>query len=75
MTEHYGKLPSEIMADENLQCRQIVKEIMNFGVNQRQIWYVMYLLAMELENIDDLKMATDFIKEYKGSTVFMTLTE
>lgn len=72
MTELFGKLQSEEIAEQNLQCRQIVQEIMRFGVSQRQIWYVMYLLAMELENIEDLQMATDFIKEFKGPEIFLT---
>jgi len=68
----YGKLDSETVAEQNLQCRQIVREITNFGVTQRQIWYIMYLLALELENVEDLQMATDFIKEFKGSELFLT---
>ena len=72
MTQLYGKFQSEEVAEQNIQCRQIVREIMNFGVSQRQIWFIMYLLALELENVDDLKMASDFIKEYKGSEIFLT---
>lgn len=68
----YGKLDSETVAEQNLQCRQIVKEITNFGVTQRQIWYIMYLLALELENVEELQMATDFIKEFKGADIFLT---
>jgi len=68
----YGKMESEEVAEQNLQCRQIVREITNFGVSQRQIWYIMYLLSLELENVEDLKMATDFIKDYKGAELFLT---
>jgi hypothetical protein len=72
VTELFGKTDTDELAEQNLQCRQIVREITNFGVNQRQIWYIMYLLALELENVPDLQMATDFIKEYKGAELFLT---
>lgn len=68
----YGKLNSELIAEQNLQCRQIVSEITNFGVSQRQIWYVMYLLALELENVEEMQTATDFIKEFKGKDIFLS---
>jgi hypothetical protein len=31
-------------------CRQIVKEIRNFGVSQRQLVFLIELLALEVEN-------------------------
>lgn len=33
------------------ECREIVREIKNFGVNQRQILFLIELLALELEDI------------------------
>lgn len=68
----YGQLQSEKMAEENRTAREIVKEIGNFGINERQRWMVIYLLAMELENIEDLKELTGFIKLRKGENVFLT---
>lgn len=68
----YGQLQSEKMAEENRIAREIVKEIGNFGINERQRWMVIYLLAMELENIEDLKELTGFIKLRKGENVFLT---
>lgn len=32
------------------ECREIVREIKNFGVNQRQILFLIDLLSLELEN-------------------------
>lgn len=69
----YGKLKSEEVAEQALQCRRIAKEIVNMQVTDRQIWLIMYNLAIELENVDDMKMATDFIKEFKGSELFLSL--
>jgi len=72
MTQYYGQLQSEKTAEENRIAREIVREISNFGINERQRWMVIYMLAMELENIDDLKSLTTFIKERKGEAVFLT---
>ena len=69
---HYGTLESEKRAEENRIARTIVQEIGHFGISERQRWLVMYLLAMELENIEDLRAITGFIKERKGDSVFLT---
>lgn len=55
MTEMFGQLDSEKIAQENLVCREIVKTINDFGVNQRQILTIIRLLAFELENMDDCR--------------------
>jgi hypothetical protein len=68
----YGKLDSEREADENLVCRQVVSEIMNFGVTQRQIWYIIYLLGMHLEDVDEMREVVGFVKETKGTELFLS---
>ena len=35
---------------DSAKCRQIISEIMNFGINQGQIKMLIRLLALELEN-------------------------
>ena len=37
---------------DKIKCRQIVKEILDFGVNQDQIKTIISLLALELEDRD-----------------------
>lgn len=69
---YYGTLQSEKLAEENQVAREIVREINNFGINERQRWLVIYFLALELENIQDLKSLTEFIKEHKQSVVFLS---
>ena len=39
-------------AEQNLRCREIVKEIINFPVSQRQIYMIMYLLSLNIENFE-----------------------
>jgi len=58
----YGKTESESLAEQGVQCRQIVKEIMKFGTSQQQLLKIMELLALELENIEYAKQITVFIK-------------
>jgi hypothetical protein len=71
----YGKLDSERIADENKTCRQIVSEIMNFGVTQRQIWYIIYLLGMHLDDVDEMREVAGFVKETKGDELFLSSIE
>lgn len=65
------KLEVEKISYENEACRKIVKEIINFGVSQRQMMFIMYLLAMELENIQHVQELTAFIKEL-DSTILLS---
>jgi hypothetical protein len=69
--QRYGEMESEKLANEKQIARQIVKEINNFGINERQRWMIIHMLAMEMENMDDLRELTSFIKEYK-SDIFIT---
>ena len=50
---------------QSAKCREILKEIMDFGVNQHQIKTLIKLLALEL---DDRKMMKDIREAVKGST-------
>ena len=72
VTELMGKLESEKIADENQQCREIVHEIMNFGVNERQILVVMRLLAFELEDMDMCREIVGCLDEVGGSSQRVT---
>lgn len=67
MSELVGQLESERVAEENQQCREIVKEIMDFGTNQRQILVIMRLLAFELEDIDACREIVGCLDEVGGS--------
>jgi len=68
----YGQMKSERMAEENNVCRQIVREISNFGVSQRQQLLVIYLLALELEDNDMMATITSFIRELAGKDLFVS---
>lgn len=71
----FGQLNSEKLAKENEECRKIVKEILNVGLSQRQQMFLIYLLSMELENIQYVKDLTDLIKEIAGEEIFISRSD
>lgn len=68
----YGQLRSEKVAEENLICRQIAREISLFGISERQRMLVIYLLAMEVENQEVMRSITSTIKELVGKELFLS---
>lgn len=71
----FGQLSSEKIAKENEDCRRIVKEILNVGLSQRQQMFLIYLLSLELENIEHVKDLTDLIKEIAGDEIFVSRSD
>lgn len=63
MSEVFGKLGSEKVAEENEVCRKIVSEITNFGVNQRQLKYIIYLLSLNIEDVEVMRELVGATKE------------
>jgi len=45
--------------------REIVQEIMNYGVSQKQILDIIYLLALELEDNNSMRSIVDLCKSNK----------
>ncbi|NBP02920.1 MAG: hypothetical protein EBU90_22970 [Proteobacteria bacterium] len=72
---HYGQLTSEKLAKENEDCRRIVKEILNVGMSQRQHMFLIYLLSLELENIEYVQALAELIKEIAGDQIFISKRE
>lgn len=61
-TEIFGQLNSEKAAIENEQCRQIVNEVLNFGVSQRQLMNIIYLLSLNIENVEVMQELSAAVK-------------
>ena len=59
----YGTTKEENDVQDMIKCREIVQEILNFGVNQRQLLKIAYLLSLELENRDDMVAISGCIQE------------
>ena len=55
----------ELPKDKRQMCREIVREIKEFGVNQRQILFLIQLLAMELENREALRAISKVVGEVR----------
>jgi len=68
----YGELNSEKLANDSTISRRIVKEINDFGINDRQRWMIIYNLSLELENVEEMKMITSFIRENMGDKIFIS---
>tara|TARA_Y100000310_G_C20655280_1_gene801665 strand:- start:1969 stop:2223 length:255 start_codon:yes stop_codon:yes gene_type:complete len=60
----YGQTKTESLAESGIRCRQIVREIIKFGMTQEQILKTIELLALELENIEHTKQITLLIKQF-----------
>lgn len=50
----------------------MVREINNFGITQRQALFLIYLLASELENIEQMKSITKLVRELGGEDLFIS---
>jgi len=50
MTKFYGKTKTEQGASDMAMNREIVSEVMRFGIKQSQILHIIKLLALELED-------------------------
>jgi len=59
-----GKSELDSAADESLICREIVKEIMRFGIDQQQIMRTLYLLSLELEDRKAMVDISTLIRNY-----------
>lgn len=60
------------------KCRDIVKEITNFGVTQDQILLIMQLLSFELEDQEKVQELSTIIRDYLREKKFLfvdTLSE
>lgn len=66
---HYGKTQDEKAAEDSLRCRQIVQEILRFGVKQKQIPMIIKLLALELEDREAMQKIVDVLPKQTEEAV------
>tara|TARA_Y100000310_G_C20663771_1_gene806289 strand:- start:976 stop:1227 length:252 start_codon:yes stop_codon:yes gene_type:complete len=53
-SHHYGVTEEEKKSQTSIKSRQIVSEILDFGVTQEQILQIIKLLALNIENRDHM---------------------
>jgi hypothetical protein len=57
----YGKTEQEVEVEKTVQCRQIVREILSFGVDELQKRKIIYLLSLELEDRETMVQISKII--------------
>jgi hypothetical protein len=72
MTELFGKLQSDKVTQDRNTAYQIVKEINTFEINNNQRWMIIHLLALEIEDIDEMRELVACINELKGDKLFIS---
>ena len=60
-------IETKLSKEKRMECRGIVKTINQYGVSQRMKLYIMYLLALELENRDSMMKIAKVIGECKDT--------
>jgi hypothetical protein len=63
--EKIGQTTEEIDANLIFECRQIVKNIVNFGVKEQQKIKIIELLSLELESRDAMQLILETVKKIK----------
>lgn len=61
----YGKSQGDIHTEKMIQCREIVKEIIEFGVSEEQKLQIIHLLSLELESRDKMLGISSLVKGQK----------
>ena len=63
----YGKTSEEKCVEGLIEAREIVQEILRYGITQAQILQIAYLLSLELENNEALKEISACVTKYKDA--------
>ena len=63
----YGKSKINKIAEKLQQCRDIVREIENFGIDDMQRMQIINLLSLGLEKREALEQISSIIKLHLGS--------
>ena len=61
-----GKTDSELEADKLLECRKIVKNLVKFGICDKQKVHIMYLLSLEMESRDSMQIIIEAVEKIKN---------
>ena len=67
-TKQFGTSAEEQDIKDKIKAREIVQTVIQYGVNQRQLEQMIYLLSMELENVTLMKELTQTITQSREGT-------
>ncbi len=60
-----GKTETELDALKILECRKIVRNLVNFGLSEKQKIQIVYLLSLELESRDAMNILIESVKSIR----------
>ena len=66
-------IEAKLPAHKRMECREIVKEIKSFGISQRQLLYLVYLLSLEMEDRDTMIALTEAVGDNRDNTPISSL--
>ena len=66
--KQFGTSSEEKHIQDKIKAREIIQTVIQYGVNEAQIEQMIYLLAMELENVDLMKQLTQTITQSREGT-------
>ena len=67
-TKQFGTSKEENNIQDKIKAREIVQTVLEYGVNQAQIEQMIYILAMNLENVNLMKELTQSITQSREGT-------
>ena len=73
-TKQFGTSEEEELIQDKIKAREIVQTVIEYGVNQKQLEQMIYLLAMELENVSLMKELTQSITQSREGTKSKIIT-
>jgi len=68
----YGTSIDDKIIKESNEARLIVSKIMDYGISQNQILFIINDLAMNLENQDHLRRIINVVRDIKDDTLIVT---
>lgn len=69
----YGTSNDEKVIQESIEAKEIVREIINHGVSQKQIFYILNDLALNLEDMEHCRRIVNLLKELSENDVVSSL--
>ena len=67
-TKQFGTSNEEQLVQDKIKAREIIQTVLEYGVNQAQIEQMIYILAMNLENVTLMKELTQSITQSREGT-------
>ena len=67
-TKQFGTSKEEDQLQDKIKAREIIQTVLEYGVNQVQIEQMIFILAMNLENVSLMKELTQSITQSREGT-------